>query len=80
MGDPEFVLDFEEIYVIDSKTKSITRAKVLVRKILEALLINWHLIVILLVELYHAFCLPSFNFVLRNPYDLFDYIASYQHA
>ncbi|KAJ1387371.1 hypothetical protein SESBI_40031 [Sesbania bispinosa] len=29
-GDPEFVLDFEEIYVIDSKTKSITRAKVLV--------------------------------------------------
>ncbi|KAK7311511.1 hypothetical protein RJT34_09710 [Clitoria ternatea] len=30
-GDPEFVLDFEEIYVIDSKTKSITRAKVLVR-------------------------------------------------
>lgn len=28
--DPEFVLDFEEIYVIDSKTKSITRAKVLV--------------------------------------------------
>lgn len=31
--DPEFVLDFEEIYVIDSKTKSITRAKVLVRLI-----------------------------------------------
>ncbi|KAI4337861.1 hypothetical protein L6164_016229 [Bauhinia variegata] len=30
LGDPEFVLDFEEIYVIDSKTKSITRAKVLV--------------------------------------------------
>ncbi|XP_020212745.1 uncharacterized protein LOC109797200 [Cajanus cajan] len=30
MGDPEFVLDFEEIYIIDSKTKSITRAKVLV--------------------------------------------------
>ncbi|WCJ44429.1 plastid transcriptionally active 6 [Euphorbia peplus] len=29
-GDPEFVLDFEEIYVIDSKTKSITRAKVTV--------------------------------------------------
>lgn len=28
--DSEFVLDFEEIYVIDSKTKSITRAKVLV--------------------------------------------------
>ncbi|KAL5714508.1 PLASTID TRANSCRIPTIONALLY ACTIVE protein 6 [Ranunculus cassubicifolius] len=28
--DPEFVLDFEEIYVLDSKTKSITRAKVLV--------------------------------------------------
>ncbi|XP_057974814.1 PLASTID TRANSCRIPTIONALLY ACTIVE protein 6, chloroplastic isoform X2 [Malania oleifera] len=28
--DPEFVLDFEEIYVIDSKTKSITRAKILV--------------------------------------------------
>ncbi|KAK9110228.1 hypothetical protein Sjap_018288 [Stephania japonica] len=28
--DPDFVLDFEEIYVIDSKTKSITRAKVLV--------------------------------------------------
>ncbi|KAK1288394.1 hypothetical protein QJS10_CPB19g00111 [Acorus calamus] len=28
--DVEFVLDFEEIYVIDSKTKSITRAKVLV--------------------------------------------------
>ena len=32
-GDPEFVLDFEEIYVIDSKTKSITRAKVLVKKL-----------------------------------------------
>ena len=31
LGDPEFVLDFEEIYVIDSKTKSIARAKVLVR-------------------------------------------------
>uniref|UniRef100_A0A0A0KYK4 Uncharacterized protein n=1 Tax=Cucumis sativus TaxID=3659 RepID=A0A0A0KYK4_CUCSA len=30
LRDPEFVLDFEEIYVIDSKTKSITRAKVLV--------------------------------------------------
>lgn len=30
LGDPEFVLDFEEIYVIDSKTKSITRGKVLV--------------------------------------------------
>lgn len=30
-GDPEFALDFEEIYVIDSKTKSITRAKVVVR-------------------------------------------------
>ncbi|KAJ8773359.1 hypothetical protein K2173_028536 [Erythroxylum novogranatense] len=30
LHDPEFVLDFEEIYVIDSKTKSITRAKVLV--------------------------------------------------
>ncbi|KAF8041327.1 hypothetical protein BT93_A0056 [Corymbia citriodora subsp. variegata] len=30
LGDPEFVLDFEEIYVIDSKTKSITRAKVIV--------------------------------------------------
>lgn len=30
LGDPEFVLDFEEIYIIDSKTKSITRAKVLV--------------------------------------------------
>ncbi|KAH7524562.1 hypothetical protein FEM48_Zijuj06G0132600 [Ziziphus jujuba var. spinosa] len=30
LGDPEFILDFEEIYVIDSKTKSITRAKVLV--------------------------------------------------
>lgn len=30
LGDPEFVLDFEEIYVIDSRTKSITRAKVLV--------------------------------------------------
>ncbi|KAM7253364.1 hypothetical protein ACFE04_025982 [Oxalis oulophora] len=29
-GDPEFVLDFEEIYVIDSLTKSITRARVLV--------------------------------------------------
>ncbi|CAI9115510.1 OLC1v1016425C1 [Oldenlandia corymbosa var. corymbosa] len=29
-GDPEFMLDFEEIYVIDSKTKSITRAKVVV--------------------------------------------------
>ncbi|KAF5749064.1 hypothetical protein HS088_TW04G01026 [Tripterygium wilfordii] len=30
LNDPEFVLDFEEIYVINSKTKSITRAKVLV--------------------------------------------------
>ncbi|GAB2270401.1 PLASTID TRANSCRIPTIONALLY ACTIVE protein 6, chloroplastic [Dionaea muscipula] len=30
LKDPEFVLDFEEIYVIDSKTKSITRARVLV--------------------------------------------------
>ncbi|KAI3671705.1 hypothetical protein L1987_87445 [Smallanthus sonchifolius] len=30
LDDPDFVLDFEEIYVIDSKTKSITRAKVLV--------------------------------------------------
>ncbi|XP_068648664.1 PLASTID TRANSCRIPTIONALLY ACTIVE protein 6, chloroplastic [Aristolochia californica] len=30
INDPEFVLDFEEIYVIDSKTKSITRGKVLV--------------------------------------------------
>ncbi|KAK3013075.1 hypothetical protein RJ639_009914 [Escallonia herrerae] len=30
LGDLEFVLDFEEIYVIDSKTKSITRAKVVV--------------------------------------------------
>ncbi|CAI0608823.1 unnamed protein product [Linum tenue] len=29
-GDPEFILDFEEVYVIDSKTKSITRAKVVV--------------------------------------------------
>jgi len=28
--DPDFFLDFEEIYVIDSKTRSITRAKVLV--------------------------------------------------
>ncbi|KAL3504284.1 hypothetical protein ACH5RR_034125 [Cinchona calisaya] len=28
--DPEFMLDFEEIYIIDSKTKSITRAKVVV--------------------------------------------------
>lgn len=30
LDDLEFVLDFEEIYVIDSQTKSITRAKVLV--------------------------------------------------
>ncbi|KAL3845492.1 hypothetical protein ACJIZ3_002895 [Penstemon smallii] len=30
LGDPEFALDFEEIYVIDSKTKSISRAKVVV--------------------------------------------------
>ncbi|KAL4581056.1 hypothetical protein LXL04_017264 [Taraxacum kok-saghyz] len=30
LDDPDFVLDFEEIYVIDSKTKSITRARVLV--------------------------------------------------
>ncbi|CAH9101725.1 unnamed protein product [Cuscuta europaea] len=30
-GDSDFVLDFEEIYVIDSKTKSITRAKVTVK-------------------------------------------------
>ncbi|MFS7912548.1 hypothetical protein Hanom_Chr02g00131201 [Helianthus anomalus] len=30
LDDPDFVLDFEEIYVIDSKTKSITRAKALV--------------------------------------------------
>ncbi|KAF3494888.1 hypothetical protein DY000_02055283 [Brassica cretica] len=29
-NDPEFVQDLEEIYVIDSKTKSITRARVLV--------------------------------------------------
>ncbi|KAJ4772080.1 Plastid transcriptionally active 6 [Rhynchospora pubera] len=29
-SDGEFVLDFEEIYVIDSKAKSITRAKVIV--------------------------------------------------
>lgn len=29
-GDPEFMLDFEEIYVIDSKTRSISRAKVMV--------------------------------------------------
>ena len=28
---PDFFLDFEEIYVIDSKTRSITRAKVVVR-------------------------------------------------
>ncbi|KAH0464335.1 hypothetical protein IEQ34_007121 [Dendrobium chrysotoxum] len=28
IDDPEFILDFEEIYVIDSKSKSITRAKV----------------------------------------------------
>ena len=37
LGDPDFVLDFDEIYVIDSKTKSITRAKVLVRNCL----LNW---------------------------------------
>lgn len=30
IDDPEFILDFEEIYVIDSKSKSITRAKVIV--------------------------------------------------
>ncbi|KNA12685.1 hypothetical protein SOVF_123820 [Spinacia oleracea] len=30
LNDPEFVLDFEEIYVIDSRTKSVTRARVLV--------------------------------------------------
>ncbi|XP_048436498.1 PLASTID TRANSCRIPTIONALLY ACTIVE protein 6, chloroplastic [Pyrus x bretschneideri] len=30
LGDPDFVLDFEEIYVLDSKIKSISRAKVLV--------------------------------------------------
>ncbi|KAL8110318.1 PLASTID TRANSCRIPTIONALLY ACTIVE protein 6, chloroplastic isoform X1 [Apium graveolens] len=30
LADPDFVLDFEEIYVLDSKTKSITRARVLV--------------------------------------------------
>ncbi|KAG8089274.1 hypothetical protein GUJ93_ZPchr0011g28160 [Zizania palustris] len=29
-NDPDFFLDFEEIYVIDSKTRSITRAKVVV--------------------------------------------------
>ncbi|EPS61656.1 hypothetical protein M569_13141, partial [Genlisea aurea] len=29
-GDPDFMMDLEEIYVIDSKTKSITRAKVVV--------------------------------------------------
>ncbi|KAL6187811.1 hypothetical protein ACLB2K_039206 [Fragaria x ananassa] len=29
LGDPDFVLDFEETYVIDSKTKSISRAKIL---------------------------------------------------
>lgn len=37
LGDPEFALDFEEIYVIDSKTKSITRAKVVVHRSLLAL-------------------------------------------
>lgn len=30
LADPDFVLDFEEVYVLDSKTKSITRARVLV--------------------------------------------------
>lgn len=30
LDHPDFVLDFEEIYVIDSKTKSITRARVVV--------------------------------------------------
>ncbi|XP_042008164.1 PLASTID TRANSCRIPTIONALLY ACTIVE protein 6, chloroplastic-like [Salvia splendens] len=29
-GDPEFMLDFEEIYIIDSKTRSISRATVMV--------------------------------------------------
>ena len=37
VNDTEFVLDFEEIYVIDSKSKSITRAKVLVR----CFLLHW---------------------------------------
>lgn len=32
LGDPEFMLVFEEIYVIDSKAKSITRGKVVVTK------------------------------------------------
>lgn len=30
IDDPEFILDFEEIYVIDSKSKSIARAKIIV--------------------------------------------------
>lgn len=35
--DPDFFLDFEEIYVIDSRTRSITRAKVVVSKIFKTM-------------------------------------------
>lgn len=35
--DPDFFLDFEEIYVIDSRTRSITRAKVMVSKIFKTM-------------------------------------------
>ncbi|KAI5667887.1 hypothetical protein M9H77_17740 [Catharanthus roseus] len=41
-GDPEFMLDFEEIYVIDSKTKSITRAKVVILKIKDCICSELH--------------------------------------
>ena len=54
MGDPEFVLDFEEIYVIDSKTKSITRAKVLV--------INFVTFLILHIRWQHDSSLPFILF------------------
>jgi len=40
--DPEFFLDFEEIYVIDSKTRSITRAKVVVRYSVSSSLYTIH--------------------------------------
>ena len=40
--DPEFFLDCEEIYVIDSKTRSITRAKVVVRYSVSSSLYTIH--------------------------------------
>jgi hypothetical protein len=39
-SDTDFFLDFEEIYVIDSKSRSITRAKVVVREFTSKFLSN----------------------------------------